>query len=76
MFESEPEQEIVEVLLKDSARFQQLYRQHAELKSQVHDAEIGVHPVDDLYLNKLKRQKLLAKDKMAHMIQRYQYEHP
>lgn len=72
MFEFE--QETVQKLLSSNERFQQLYDQHAKLKTQIHEAEIGVHPLDDLYLNKLKRQKLLAKDKMAHMIQLHQRE--
>lgn len=71
----EYDQDIVKELLDANGRFQQLYEQHAELKTQVHDAEIGVQPLDDLALNRLKRQKLLAKDKMAHMIQNYQREH-
>ena len=72
----EYEQDIVDELLKGDQRFQSLFREHAELKERVHEAEIGVHPLDDLSLVKLKRQKLLAKDKMAHMIQRYQAAHP
>lgn len=71
----EYEEDIVKELLDTSDRFQQLYQQHAELKSQVHEAEIGIHPLDHFSLSKLKRQKLLAKDKMAHMIQRYNMEH-
>lgn len=70
----EYEQDAVQALLKANDRFQELYSQHSALKLQVHEAEIGVHPMDDLTLNRLKRQKLLAKDKMAHMIQRYQRE--
>ena len=68
-------QDIVKELLDANDRFQQLYQQHSDLKLQVREAEIGVHPLDDLALNTLKRQKLLAKDKMAHMIQNYQREH-
>jgi uncharacterized protein YdcH (DUF465 family) len=71
----EYEQDVVEELLKDDARFQGLFDEHTQLKAQVHEAEIGVHPLDDLSLGRLKRQKLLAKDKMAHMIQRYQALH-
>ena len=71
----EYEQDAVQALLKADDRFQELYSQHAALKLQVHEAEIGVHPMDDLTLNRLKRQKLLAKDKMAHMIQQYQRQH-
>jgi len=71
----EYDQDIVKELLDANDRFQQLYQQHSDLKLQVREAEKGVHPVDDLALNRLKRQKLLAKDKMAHMIQHYQREH-
>lgn len=71
----EYEQDTVEELLKGDQRFQSLFREHADLKEQVHDAEIGVHPMDDLALVRLKRQKLLTKDKMAHMIQRYHTAH-
>jgi uncharacterized protein YdcH (DUF465 family) len=71
----EYDQDIVKELLNANDRFQQLYQQHSDLKTQVHEAEIGIHPLDDLSLVRLKRQKLLAKDKMAHMIQDYQREH-
>jgi uncharacterized protein YdcH (DUF465 family) len=71
----EYEQDVVEELLKDDARFQGLFKEHTQLKAQVHEAAIGVHPLDDLSLGRLKRQKLLTKDKMAHMIQRYQSAH-
>ena len=71
----EYEQDVVEELLKDDARFLGLFKEHTQLKAQVHEAEIGVQPLDDLSLGRLKRQKLLAKDKMAHMIQRYQSAH-
>ena len=71
----EYDQDIVKELLDANDRFQQLYQQHSDLKLQVREAEIGIHPLDDLSLVRLKRQKLLAKDKMAHMIQDYQREH-
>ncbi len=69
------DQDIVEELLGGDERFQELYQQHATLKTRVHEAEIGIHPLDDLAMNILKRQKLLAKDRMAHIIQHYQREH-
>ncbi len=69
------DQDIVEELLGGDERFQELYRQHATLKTRVREAEIGIHPLDDLAMNILKRQKLLAKDRMAHIIQHYQREH-
>ena len=45
----EYEQDVVEELLKD-ARFQGLFEEHTQLKAQVHEAAIGVHPLDDLSL--------------------------
>ncbi len=71
----EYDQDIVKELLDANERFQHLYQQHSALKTQVREAEIGLHPLDDLTLNRLKRRKLLAKDKMAHMIQQRQREH-
>ena len=49
----------------------QLYDKHHVLKTKVHDAEIGTLPLDDLTLGTLKKEKLLAKDKMAAMIEEY-----
>ncbi|MCZ6712222.1 MAG: YdcH family protein [Gammaproteobacteria bacterium] len=71
----EYDQDIVKELLDENERFQHLYQQHSTLKTQVREAETGLHPLDDLSLNRLKRKKLLAKDKMAHIIQQHQREH-
>ena len=71
----EYDQDIVEVLLNDNARFQALYREHNALKEKVRDAEIGVLPLDALSLGTMKKEKLLAKDKMAAMIEQYRREH-
>ena len=71
----EYDQDIVEVLLDGNERFQALYKQHNELKTKVRDAEIGVLPLDDVSLGTMKKEKLLAKDKMAAMIEQYRREH-
>ncbi len=71
----EYDQDVVEILLGDNERFQALYRQHNELKAKVRDAEIGVLPLDDVSLGTMKKEKLLAKDKMAAMIEQYRREH-
>ena len=71
----EYDQEIVEVLLNDNEQFQALYKEHNALKEKVRDAEIGVLPLDALSLGTMKKEKLLAKDKMAAMIERYRREH-
>ena len=71
----EYDQEIVEVLLSDNEQFQALYKEHNALKEKVRDAELGVLPLDALSLGTMKKEKLLAKDKMAAMIERYRREH-
>ena len=71
----EYDQEIVEVLLNDNEQFQALYREHNTLKERVRDAEMGVTPLDALSLGTMKKEKLLAKDKMAAIIEQYRREH-
>ncbi len=71
----EYDQAIVDTLLHDNQRFQELYNQHHKLKEKVKDAEIGVVPLDDTTLGTMKREKLLAKDRMAAMIEEYRREH-
>lgn len=71
----EYDQPIVEVLLNDNEQFQALYKEHNTLKEKVRDAELGVLPLDALSLGTMKKEKLLAKDKMAAMIERYRREH-
>lgn len=71
----EYDQDIVTSLLNDNAQFQQLFKQHNDLKEKVRNAELGVLPVDDLTLGTMKKEKLLAKDKMAAMIEQYRREH-
>ena len=71
----EYDQDIVEILLGDNEQFQVLYKEHNDLKAKVRDAETGVLPLDDASLGTLKKEKLLAKDKMAAMIEQYRREH-
>ena len=71
----EYDQDIVEVLLNDNERFQALFSEHNSLKERVRDAELGVLPLDDVSLGTMKKEKLLAKDKMAAMIEQYRREH-
>ena len=71
----EYDQDIVEILLGDNEQFQTLYKEHNDLKAKVRDAEIGVLPIDDASLGTLKKEKLLAKDKMAAMIEQYRRDH-
>ena len=71
----EYDQEIVEVLLNDNEQFQALYGEHNTLKERVRDAEMGVMPLDAHSLGTMKKEKLLAKDKMAAIIEQYRREH-
>ena len=71
----EYDQDIVEVLLNDNEQFQALYQEHNALKEKVRDAELGVLALDALSLGTIKKEKLLAKDKMAAIIEQYRREH-
>jgi uncharacterized protein YdcH (DUF465 family) len=68
MFEGH--QKEVEALMSNDSEFRSLYLKHRELKKQVLDAELGVLPLDDMSLVKLKKEKLWAKDKLTAMFDR------
>ncbi len=53
--------------MKADAEFSRLYQHHNELDSKVHDAEIGVLPIDDATLMGMKREKLQAKERLQRM---------
>lgn len=67
----EYDQAIVQTLLAEHEEFRKLYKEHHELKEKVRNAELGILPLDDFTLGTMKKQKLLAKDKMAHIIDEY-----
>jgi uncharacterized protein len=69
MFETQPREE-VEALLKSDNEFRQLYYRHKELDKQVMDAELGVLPIDDTTLVRMKKEKLYAKDRLVRMYER------
>ncbi|WP_147654077.1 YdcH family protein [Vulcaniibacterium gelatinicum] len=66
MFEGHSQAEL-EALMKSNPEFRQLYMRHKELDKQVLDAELGVLPVDDMTLSRMKREKLAAKDRLLSM---------
>jgi uncharacterized protein YdcH (DUF465 family) len=70
----EHEKETVQELLSDNDEFRRLFEKHQDLHKQVHQAEIGAAPMDDLSLVRLKKEKLLAKDRMARIMSTYQAE--
>ena len=63
MFEGQPQNEI-DALIRANPEFKQLYQQHQKLNKKCMDAELGVLPIDDLTLGQMKREKLLAKQKL------------
>lgn len=73
MFEFD--QHIVNALLSENNDFKRLYDKHCDLKRRVEEVNAGAIPMDDHSLEKMKKEKLLLKDRMAHMIEDYRREH-
>ena len=71
----EHDQQIVTSLLQEDDDFKRLYSKHVELKQRVNDVNSGVVPMDDMTLEKIKKEKLLLKDRMARMIESYRKQH-
>ncbi len=69
MFESQPQSD-VEAMVKSDPEFRTLLNRHRQLDRQVLDAELGVLPVDDATLVKMKKEKLYAKDKLTRLFDR------
>jgi uncharacterized protein YdcH (DUF465 family) len=68
VFEGHSHEEL-EALLKRNPEFRRLYHHHRELNSKVMDAELGVLPIDDTTLAQMKKEKLLAKDRLTRMVE-------
>jgi len=65
MFEGQPQDEVEALMLHPE--FKRLYQQHKQLDKRVLDAELGVLAVDDSTLGQMKREKLLAKDRLTRL---------
>ena len=72
MFESQPQSD-VEAMVKSDPEFRTLLNRHRQLDRQVLDAGLGVLPVDDTTLVKMKKEKLFAKDKLTRLFDRRAY---
>jgi uncharacterized protein YdcH (DUF465 family) len=70
MFEHRQEQ--METLLKSNEQFRKMYNNHQQLEKRVIAAENGTAPMEDLALNKLKREKLSIKDQLARLMDQSQ----
>ena len=66
MFEDRSQSEI-EARLSSDPEFKRLYNEHRKLNRQCMDAELGVLPVDDRTLGRMKREKLLTKQRLMRM---------
>ncbi len=70
MFEHRKDQ--MEALLKENEEFRRLYNHHQQLEKRVIAAENGTAPIEDLALNKMKREKLKTKDQLARIMDQAQ----
>ena len=66
MFESQPQSEI-DSLIKSDRQFKALYQHHRKLDKKVTDAALGVLPIGRVALVRMKREKLLAKQRLQRM---------
>jgi uncharacterized protein YdcH (DUF465 family) len=64
----EHHQQEMQKLMKENEDFLRIYNRHQELDKKVTAAEIGTAPMEDLALNKLKKEKLRAKDQLARIM--------
>ncbi len=64
----EHRQQEMEKLMKESEDFRRIFNRHQQLDKRVSEAELGTAPLEDLALNQLKKEKLLAKDRLAYLM--------
>ncbi len=60
--------EILHDLKMNNAHFQKLSDEYHTVNREVHRIETEVEPASDVVLENLKKQRLLLKDQIAHMI--------
>lgn len=73
MFEND--HDIVDSLLQEDSNFKHLYDKYSEIKQRVSEANHGEHPMDDMFLEALKKEKLYMKDRMTAIIANYRSLH-
>lgn len=66
MFEGQSQSER-DAVFQSNPEFRRLYHHHRELDKKVMDAELGVLPIDDTTLSQMKREKLVAKERLLRM---------
>ena len=65
---SERESHVVKTLLSQEISFKRLYDKHNYLNARVNEANEGELVIDDMSLEKMKKEKLMLKDKMEKII--------
>lgn len=70
----EYDEEIVEALLKERVDFKRKYDKYINLKQEVESANVGDAPIEDMELERMKKEKLFLKDQMASIIEDYRKE--
>ena len=73
MFEFD--RQIVDYLLSENFDFKRLYDKHDMLNQQVDEITSGNLTADDLTLERMKKEKLLLKDRLSSMIEDYKRQH-
>lgn len=64
MFEGQSQAD-VDAMLKRDRDFRRLYHHHRDLDKRVMDAELGVLPIHDAMLSRMKKEKLAAKEELV-----------
>jgi len=67
--------DIISKLKVENAHFAKIFEKHNELDDLIQEVEDGRKPMDDLELEKLKKEKLRLKDEAYAMIIQYKKEH-
>ncbi|HHD77729.1 MAG TPA: DUF465 domain-containing protein [Campylobacteraceae bacterium] len=67
--------DIISKLKQENAHFAKIFEKHNELDDKIREVEEGRESMDDLELEKLKKEKLLLKDEAYAMILQYKKEH-
>lgn len=67
--------DIISKLKVENAHFAKIFERHNELDDKIREVEEGREHMDDLELEKLKKEKLKLKDEAYAMIMEYKKEH-
>lgn len=71
------EEEIVEVLKKENEEFSRIYQEHRDLDNQLSELNKKSYltPEEEIEIQRIKKEKLYKKDKIAELIREYKKSH-